>query len=69
MTGRRLYEQFTNALGEFRGPYDKTVLPGAGSARTDGDGCPDPVAWPFLSHRDQLVWNALARRITPRPKA
>jgi hypothetical protein len=64
MTGRRLYELYcdtTESVGCFDFLRPKTAL-----AHPDKP----PVAWAYLLRRDRDVWNALAKRITPkrRPK-
>ncbi len=62
MTGRRLYDHFTDALGTDRWmSHGGTVLP---SDQTEATTRP-PVAWPFLASRDKAVWNTLARKLTP----
>ena len=62
MTGRTLYDRFTDALAETRSTWGSSDLPGMNNET------PPPDAWPYLSTRDKRVWNALARKITPKPK-
>lgn len=58
MTGKHLYELFAVSCAANVGwRSEKSVLPRLSQP---------PVAWPFLSGRDQYVWDDLARRITPR---
>lgn len=58
MTGRRLYDHYTDSLRNTESGWTReSDLPGAGNAY--------PIAWPYLSTRDQAVWNDLARRVSP----
>lgn len=61
MTGRRLYDQFTDALKETQS-HGSSALPGQYNETLA------PAAWPYLSGRDKRTWNVLARKITPAPK-
>lgn len=63
MTGRRLYDLHCDAIASKTSRWQ----------RQQGyvTGCEDdtsPAAWPFLSDADRSVWNALARRITPKKR-
>ena len=63
MTGRRLYEKFTDALGEcsrngYRDGRPVRVYPPS-----------VPPAWAFLPQDERSLWNTLARKVTPRKRA
>lgn len=66
MTGRRLYDHFTDVLALNRSmSHVRTALP---SDQPEAGTVP-PVAWAFLCERDRRVWTALAKTITPTRKA
>lgn len=62
MTGRRLYEKYTDALGETK------------TQRWDGDRyvlrypLKAPLAWRFITDGERNTWNTLARKLSPRPR-
>lgn len=59
MTGRRLYEKYTDALrstAKYRWVGDQYVRKYPVHA---------PFAWAFLPDDDRAVWNDLALRVTP----
>lgn len=63
MTGRRLYDQFVDSVrhADLTGYWaNSTELPGEATR---------PNVWAYLSKHDKAVWNGLAARITPKPKA
>jgi hypothetical protein len=71
MTGRRLYEQFTDSAAAVTGWNDKTDLGAIGVPRrkmftADNDSAVPPRAWAFLTPYDRRLWNDLAKRITPK---
>lgn len=58
MTGRRLYELLTNALGaQMSWQRKESVVPGS------------PVAWAFLTYADRAAFNRVAERIPMRKRA
>lgn len=60
MTGRRLYDLHTDERRRVfgrRNPGDLDTATLWGAA---------PVAWPFLPEQERRLWNALAKRITPK---
>lgn len=64
MTGRRLYEKYTDALKACettrwvaaRSQYERTYP------------AIKPIAWAFLSERERKTWSLLAKKIAPRPR-
>lgn len=52
MTGRHLYDKYTDAVAEKTWPSSelRTKYP----------------AWPLLSSTDRAIWNDAARRLTPK---
>lgn len=60
MTGRRLYDIYTDAA---KGEYVYGDSRTATASNNDR-----PVAWPFLAVRDRNVWNVMARHITLKPR-
>lgn len=62
MTGRRLYEKYTDALAATaRSCYVEGVYTRVYPNHT-------PSAWPFVGRDARAMWNDLAKRITPRPR-
>lgn len=59
MSGRRLYDQYTDATAREFNAH-------AGTYRLATEPLP---AWASLSNGARRRWNDLARRITPKPKA
>lgn len=62
MTGRKLYDHYCDAVKSETSEWQRDngyvgTVPDAGVR-----------AWPFLHYSDRAVWNALARRITPKPR-
>lgn len=62
MTGRRLYEKYTDSLAEckrqrWEGNHYVLSYPAV-----------PPKAWAFIADAERLTWNTLARKITPRKR-
>lgn len=62
MTGRRLYDAFTDAMVRETTPWQRNERGAIGSIDLR------PKAWPILSVEERRIWNALAKRITPKRK-
>lgn len=64
MTGRRLYEKYTDALAAAK------VTRWDPSTRRNVRWFPVdiPLAWGFLPERERDVWNMCARLVTPRKR-
>jgi hypothetical protein len=71
MTGRHLYERFTDSAAAVQSWGDKTDLGAVGVDRRklfggDNTAPIPPRAWAFLTPYDRRLWNDLAKRITPK---
>lgn len=64
MTGRRLYEKYTDAL-----KLCETSRWNSAERRQErAYPVHTPAAWAFLPDRERRTWNTLAKKITPRPR-